>query len=106
MAMTFSHDWLMAFTTDVFEAVGTPASEAGIVAGHLVSASLMGYDTHGVVRIPQYVEDVAKGMMRPGDPIVGESETDTTAVVECGWNFGQVGALRAMDVAIEKAQRY
>jgi uncharacterized oxidoreductase len=64
----------------------------------------MGYDTHGVVRIPQYVEDVGKGMIQPGAVVTVEKETETTAVVDCGWNFGQVGALRAMDLAIEKAR--
>ena len=105
MAKILAHDWLLAFTTDIFNGVGAPRAEAEIVAEHLVTASLMGYDTHGVVRIPQYVEDVEKGMICPGAPMVVESETETTAIVNCGWNFGQVGALRTVDVAIEKARR-
>src|SRR5687768_17236510 len=66
MAHTVSHQWLLTFATDVFQAVGAPKTEAAIVADHLVTASLMGFDTHGVVRIPQYVEEVEKGMIRPG----------------------------------------
>lgn len=104
--ITVSHDWLMPFTAEVFRAVGAPEPEACTVAEHLVTASLLGYDTHGVVRIPQYVEDVGKGMIRPGAPCTIEKETETTAVVDCGWNFGQVGALRAIDLAIEKARKH
>lgn len=104
MAHTLSHQWLLTFATDVFRAVGAPVTEAAIIADHLVTASLLGYDTHGIVRIPQYVEDVEKGMIRPGGQMVVEQETATTAVVDCGWNFGQVGGLRAIDVAIEKAR--
>ena len=98
-----SHERLLTFATEVFRAVGSPQIEAAIVADHLVTASLMGYDTHGVMRIPQYVEDTTKGMIRPGAPTSIEQETATTAVVDCGWNFGQVGGLRAIDLAMKKA---
>jgi len=89
----------------VFEASGAPPQEAAMVAGHLVTANLMGYDTHGIIRLPQYVEDVRKGVIRPGAPITIAKETETTALLDCGWNFGQVGALRAVECAIEKARR-
>jgi LDH2 family malate/lactate/ureidoglycolate dehydrogenase len=97
---------LRAVTTKVFQASGAPADEAMIVADHLVTANLMGLDSHGIIRIPQYLEDVQKGIIRPGAPIRVSQETETTAVVECGWNFGQVGAVRTMEVAITKAARF
>lgn len=99
-----SHQGLLPFATDLFRAVGAPVAEAAIVADHLVTASLLGYDTHGIVRIPQYVEEVEKGQIRPGAAMAVEQETATTAVVDCGWNFGQVGGLRAIEVAVEKAR--
>jgi uncharacterized oxidoreductase len=104
MPNTVSHNRLLAFATDVFQAVGAPPDEAAIVADHLVTASLLGYDTHGVVRISQYVQEVEKGMICPGGQVTIEQETPTTAVVDCGWNFGQVGGFRAVDLAIEKAR--
>ena len=61
-----------------------PAEEAATVADHLVTASLMGYDTHGVIRIPQYVGGVKRGVIVPGAPVRIEKETDTTAVVDGG----------------------
>src|SRR3954454_5051226 len=45
------------------------------------------------------------GMIRPGAASSIERETDTTAVLDCAWNFGQVGGLRAIDLAIDKARR-
>jgi uncharacterized oxidoreductase len=104
--LTVSHDWLLPFAADVFRAVGAPEPEAWTVAEHLVTASLLGYDTHGIVRIPQYIEDTRKGTIRPGAACRIEKETETTAVVDCGWNFGQVGALRAIDIAMEKARQH
>ena len=104
--MIVEHDCLLEFTRGVFQACGAPEEEAAIVAAHLVTANLMGYDTHGIMRIPQYVEDIRKGVILPGAPIIIEKETETTAVVDCGWNFGQVGGLRAIDAAIAKARRF
>ncbi len=100
------HEWLLSFTRDVFSAAGASPAEAGIVADHLVTASLLGYDTHGVIRIPQYIADIQKGVIQPGAPIEVLQETETTAVLDCGWNFGQVGGLRGIDCAIEKAAKH
>jgi LDH2 family malate/lactate/ureidoglycolate dehydrogenase len=102
----FKADPLRSVTTRVFQASGAPADEALIVADHLITANLMGLDSHGLIRIPQYLEDIQKGIIRPGAPISLCQETKTTAIVECGWNFGQVGSVRAMEVAMAKATQY
>ena len=97
---------LKRFTQSVFVASGSPTDEAALVSGHLIQANLMGYDSHGVIRICQYVADVKKGRIVPGAPITLNNQTDTTAIVDCGWNFGQVGGYRALQCAIEKAQTH
>lgn len=97
---------LMRFTQKVFEACGSPSQEAAIVAEHLVGSNLLGVDSHGVMRIPQYVQEVREGAIRPAAPVVVTKEDNATAVIDCGWNFGQVGAVRAMEVAIKKARQY
>ncbi len=51
---------LRQFTARVFLASGSPREEAEIVADHLVTSNLMGYDSHGVIRIPQYLEEVER----------------------------------------------
>jgi uncharacterized oxidoreductase len=91
-------------TVDIFQACGSPVEEARIVADHLVNANLSGIDSHGVIRIPQYVHDVQVGNARPGATIGIASETPVSAVVDCGWNFGVVGAERAVEIALDKAQ--
>ena len=96
---------LRRFAKKTFEACAAPKNEAAIVADHLVTANLIGYDTHGVVRIPQYIEDIRRKVIQPGAPVKVQQETETTAVVDCGWNFGQLGGLRAMEIAISKARR-
>lgn len=92
-------------TAQVFEGCGSPAEEARIIADHLVMASLMGYDSHGIIRIPLYVGWAQEGLARPGALITVVKETEAIAVADCGWNFGQVGAARATELAMEKARK-
>jgi uncharacterized oxidoreductase len=56
------------FAGKVFEACGSPPAEASIVADHLLTSNLMGFDSHGVIRIPEYVALVRKGDLCPGAP--------------------------------------
>src|ERR1700688_729689 len=101
MSVTIDSRLLTRLSNDVFKACGTREDEAAVVAEHLVAANLMGYDTHGVIRIPQYLEAVTQGAIVPGAPITIQRETSTTGIVDCGWNFGQVGGRRAMEIALE-----
>jgi uncharacterized oxidoreductase len=93
-------------TQDIFVASGAPLEEARLVADHLVAANLCGVDSHGLIRIPQYAQDVRDGTIRPGAEMKILRETAVSAVVDCGWNFGVVGADRATTVALEKARAH
>jgi hydroxycarboxylate dehydrogenase B len=103
---THSEADLRKFAQKIFEACGSPPVDAAVVANHVVDASLLGIDSHGLIRIPQYVTEIRKGEIIPSAPVKVTRETETTAVVDCGWNFGQVGAMRAMEVAVAKARKH
>lgn len=98
VSSTYAHK----LTVDIFRACGSPPEEARTVADHLVTANLCGVDSHGVIRIPQYVQDAKEGTAVPNAPIGILTETPVSAVVDCGWNFGVVGADRAAEIAIQK----
>jgi hydroxycarboxylate dehydrogenase B len=102
----FSSRFLQALTTDVFAAQGAPRNEAAIVAEQLVLSNLTGLDSHGVVRIPLYSKWIREGVIKPGAAISLVSDQGGTAIVDCGYNFGQVGGLRAMEVALAKAREH
>ena len=95
---------LREYSQRVFLACGATVDEAAMVTDHLVTSSLMGFDSHGVMRIPQYVNDVQQGEVVPGAPVKVNKESASTAVLDCGRNFGQVGAGRAVQAALEKAR--
>jgi hydroxycarboxylate dehydrogenase B len=88
----------------IFAACGALPAEAAIVTDELVEASLMGLDSHGVIRIVQYAEEVFRGKIKPGAPVTIVKETASTAIVDCGFNFGPVSAVRMSQIVCEKAR--
>lgn len=88
----------------LFTACGAPQAEAAVVADHLVEASLMGIDSHGVVRFVMYVEHCLDGFLRPGAPVGVARDAGQVLVVDCGLNFGQVGAYRMTEMVAERAR--
>ena len=100
----FTVNQLTEFTTAIFEAAGAPVQEARTVAELLANANLVGHDSHGVIRIPQYLQLIESGNLIPGAPIEVERETPSTAVVNGNWGFGQMIATHAMGLAIDKAR--
>jgi uncharacterized oxidoreductase len=101
---TFKPEELKRAGSDVFKAAGAPAVEADLVADFLVRANLAGHDSHGVIRVPQYVEEIRAGRLVPGAPIKIVQETPSSALLDGNWGFGQVIAKRAAEIAIEKAR--
>ena len=101
----FPPDALTGIAQDVFVAAGVEQEEAGIVAEHLVASNLVGHDSHGVLRVPEYVEWMEAGGVVLGQHIAIMHETETLAVIEGGWGFGQVIGLEAIEVAMRKAQQ-
>lgn len=62
-------------------------------------------DSHGVIRYIWYAKEVLNGGIKPGTPIRIVKETPSTAVVDCGCNFGPVSARRMADIVCEKAKQ-
>lgn len=89
----------------ILRAVGTPEDEAEIVSDTLVKANLRGIDSHGVIRLPVYLSRVKHKTIIPGAPFKTVRESPSSAVVDGGSGFGQVIAVKAMKLAIEKAER-
>ena len=97
-------DFLRQVGADIFVGCGAPLREAALVASELVEANLMGYDSHGIVRCNEYVDYVHRGRITPGAAHRIVREQRNTAVVDCGLNFGQVGATYMTDLACGKAR--
>jgi LDH2 family malate/lactate/ureidoglycolate dehydrogenase len=102
----FTANQIMRVGVAIFEAAGTPSDEAKQTADLLVKSNLCGHDSHGVIRIPGYIEGIIKGSCKPGSKIKILRDSGATALVDGGWGLGQVVATQTMNLAIEKADGY
>jgi hydroxycarboxylate dehydrogenase B len=95
---------LLTFTHALFQTAGLPADEASTVAAALVDGNLCGHDSHGVIRIIQYVKALEEGGMRAGVPLLVIKESPAVLVADGQWGFGQVQARRLLERLVPKAR--
>jgi len=96
---------LTTLSTEILQAAGATPEESRIVADALVEANLEGHDSHGVVRVPEYVGWMEKKLINIGARLEILKETDTFAVMDGNWGWGQVVGREAMEHGIRKASR-
>ena len=94
---------LATLAKDIFQAAGATPEESKIVADALTEANLEGHDSHGVVRVPEYVVWMEEKLINIGAHLQVVKETDSFAVMDGNWGWGQVVGREAMQVAIKKA---
>lgn len=101
---TFSADQLKTIAIRILQGAGSNAEEAGIVATELAGANLVGHDSHGVMRLKQYVDYIDQGHIKPGTEVELVTDAPTIAVLDGGGNFGQVVAAKALELAYARAR--
>lgn len=97
-------DDLRRFAKEIFARAGMSDTHAGIVADVLVWADLRGVDSHGVTRIPRYVQMIAVGDLNPRPAIRVQTETPAAVLLEADRAAGPVAMTAGMDRAVEKAR--
>ncbi len=99
---TIQADVLENFAADLLASGGATSDEAQTVALSLVGSNLRGYESHGVMRIPSYVDMVDQGTIVSSAPLSVSAESPTHIVADANWGFGQVQAARLLDKLTEK----
>ena len=90
---------------DILTALGVPDDECAIVTSSFMEATLAGYDSHGIMRIPMYFDDIRSGNMVPGASLDTLTETPASALLDANYGLGPVVAERALAVACDKARQ-
>ncbi len=103
--MNISSDALCRLVTAIFGKAGCDEAEAAAIGRHLVDANMVGHDSHGVIRIPLYVQWIDDGIVVPNQSITVAFENDSLAIVDGNRGFGQVIGEQAVDLGIEKAKK-
>src|SRR3712207_4947746 len=97
-AKTFAHGLLTAHQLS--------NEDADIVAECLVRADLRGVDTHGIMRLPGYLDRLRRGLINARPRLEAKRVTPVAALIDGQDGFGFVVATRAMAAAIAMAKTY
>ena len=102
--VTVAADALRDLVRDIFVAAGCSHEEGERLGKSLVGANLAGHDSHGVVRIPRYLEWMANGDFVADQKLEVVRETPVLAVVDGKYGFGQTTAPQAVEIGIAKCR--
>ncbi len=102
----FPPDTLQATARAILSAAGSPTAEAHLISQRLIQANLTAHDSHGIIRLHQYMDTLRSGAIKPGRKAEFVKDNGSTAVLKGNRGFGQTIATEAMQVAIAKATEY
>lgn len=101
---TIKADRMSSFVSDIFAAAGCSRAEADRIGKYLVIANLTGHDSHGVQRVPRYLEWKRTGQVHADREVKIVTDTPVIAVVDAQNGFGQSVAPQAVEIGIRKAK--
>jgi uncharacterized oxidoreductase len=95
---------LTALATRLLGAARVPPDDASVVAAELADANLVGHDSHGVMRLVQYVEMIEAGYIRLGGEFEVVTDAPAYAIIDGHFQLGQVTATKALELGLKKAR--
>ena len=98
------HEKLIDLAASLFESAGIGVEESRDVATSLVESNLCGHESHGVVRVIEYLDLLKRGELHGDVPLEVLTETPALAVCDGGFGFGQVQMRRLLTLASQKAR--
>jgi len=93
-----------SFVKAILEGNGVSPAHATIIAGSLIQADLRGVDSHGINRIPSYIERIRKGVLDAKVSPTVHQVTPVVAQVDGHNGFGFLAAELGIRTAINMAR--
>ncbi len=95
---------LRAFAVEVFTRTGLSPEHAATFADVLIWADLRGVETHGVARIPWYLDLIARGDINPTPALRARAAAPACVLIEADRAPGPIAMTAAMTAAAAKAR--
>src|SRR5688500_1801222 len=105
-AFTFPVEPLTRAIEAIVGAGGSDAGEARLVAENLVTANLLGHDSHGIGMIPRYVDALLEGGLSVNQHPRVKLDSGAMLSLDGCQGYGQVIGHEAMAMAIERAKAH
>jgi len=96
---------LREFSVSVLRKMTVPPEDAEIVAAALIDAELSGLDTHGAIRLPQYVSLIKEGTVNPRSEVKVIRESSFHTLLDNDFGLGFLGSVKAVNLCMEKAKK-
>ncbi len=103
--MHFDPAALTAGMQRMLVAAGTPDEIAAVVAATLVDADRKGVESHGILRMPHYLAQIAEGYLKPAGRPVVTRETPSLVVIDSQQGFGHYALRELCDRVAAKARQ-
>ncbi len=97
---------LRSFCQAAYEKAGVSEEEAFIVADLLAKADLRGVESHGVTRLPIYIQRLEKNYVRAECRLSVIKEKGPTLFLKAHGSMGHVVSHKAMEMAIKRASDF
>jgi len=92
--------------TEIFKAKSCSDYEAKTIAERLCGSNLKGHDSHGIVRVPRYVEWMERNWVFPNVKSEVIIDAGALACLDAKQGFGQVAGELAVDEGIARATKH
>ena len=102
----YSIDQLTKFSVNVLVKAGLTKENAEIITDSLIFADLRNVSSHGIVRLPTYIERVNAGIMNLQPEMDFISQRGATFLLDAKNGFGQLAGYKAMKRTIELAKEF
>lgn len=89
-----------------FRAHGISSNDARVTAEMLVTAQAWGKSSHGLIRLPRYVQGIKHGNVDPTGTIEVVNDTGAAATIDGGTRLGPAVAMRALGEATARADEH
>ena len=103
MSLHIQEGVLRSFVAQVLRQCGVPDADAEVAADVIITANLLGIDSHGVVRLSHYVRRLENGTINAEPNINLERTAKAVGIVDGDDGLGHVVASKAVQFAAEIA---
>jgi LDH2 family malate/lactate/ureidoglycolate dehydrogenase len=101
----FAASALLDFAGRVLQAAGVDEQEGRVVADSLVTANMRGIDSHGITRLPLYIERLEAGLIARRTMVERVRQVPGACVLDAHNGWGAVAGLAGMREAIDRARQ-
>lgn len=103
---TFSASQLHDFTVATMKSVGASTQDAEYMAYHLLASELAGHASHGLRRLPEYIDRAVQGICNPAAQASIEKDSGALVALNGHRTNGHFALRDATTLAIERAKEH